>query len=107
MKASRNLRMTLLAAFLQGGAIVAVLVWTALSVVPLVALVYRNLTISEMIWNVIFASTGVLGVGTLYALWLLLASPEARVRFAPDSRKVLHRLGILAAGWIVLFTLFG
>ena len=107
MKASSNLRTVLLTAFLQGGAIVTILVWTALSFVPLVALVYGSLTVSEIILNVIFACTGVLGVGSLYALWLLLASPEARVRLAPDSRNVLHWLGVFAAGWILLFTLLG
>ncbi len=107
MKDPQDLRRTLLIAFLKGGAVVVVLIWSVLSFVPLVAIVYGSLSPSELVLNVIFATTGVLGVGALYAMWLLLAAPEARIRLTPDGRKVLRWLGIFASGWVLLFAIFG
>ena len=104
MEGAQGTRTTLITAFLQGGAVVAIILWSVLSFAPLVAIVYGDLSISQTIVNGIFAATGILTVAALYALWLLVASPEARLRLAPDGRKVLHRLGVFAAGWTVLYT---
>ena len=104
MEGAQGTRTTLITAFLQGGAVIVIILWSVLSFAPLVAIVYGDLSISQTIVNGIFAATGILGVAALYVLWLLVASPEARLRLAPDGRKVLHRLGVFAAGWTVLYT---
>ncbi len=107
MREPQDLRRTLLTAFLRGGAVVVVFLWSVLSFVPLFAITYYSLSTAELVLNVLFASTGVLGVGALYAMWLLLAAPEARVRLAPDGRKALRWLGVFASGWVLLFAIIG
>ncbi len=99
-----NQRAALLAPLLRGGGIVILLLWSLLSFAPIFTLVYGDTTTASAIVNWLFALTGVVALGPVYAVLLFLAAPKARHLFYPQGTRALSALAIYAAAWIVLYT---
>ena len=70
-------------AFLKGGAIIVILVWGILSFVPFFAMIYGDLAVGMVLINLLFGITGIASLGSLYLLFVFLASTEGRGAFAP------------------------
>ena len=105
MSDSAGKRSELLVALLQGAALVTVLLYAVLSFSPLVDLVYGQLTTVSTIKSWLFASTGILGLGSVYLGLLLVLSDAGRRAFRAWVGRNSAIFAAFAAAWIVLYSL--
>ena len=93
-----------LGAMLRGAALVAILLWSVMSFLPLVSLIFDDLSAWAVTVELFFLATGAVGLPPVYLVYLYITPPDARRRFALTSRQAVDRLGLFAAGWILLYS---
>ena len=91
-------------AFLKGGAMIVILVWGFLSFAPLFAMIYGDLSVGMLLINLLFGITGVASLGSLYLLFVFLASTEGRRRLRAKSDHALFKLSGFAAAWLLFYS---
>ncbi len=104
MKATLN-NSGMLSLLLRGGALAILVLWSCLSFAPVVRILYSDLSSGAIAIEVVFFLAGFVGVASLCAAVVFLATGQARRTIMPSGYRMFDLLGLYAAVWIVLYAL--